>query len=100
MKKTKKSGSAIFMYCVIVITIITWIICFTLYYRNIYKTSVILWVGIIAFTIMYHFWGRIIMGNVSKLFKKHIHYKKAWFKENLKTNYINYYMLKIGREKL
>ena len=34
-----------------------------------------------AFTIMYHFWVRIIMGNVSKLFKKYINYKQWWFKE-------------------
>ena len=81
MKETKKSGPAIFMYFIIGITIITWIICFTLYYKNIYKTPAILWAGIIAFTIMYHFWGRIIMGNVSKIFKKHINYKKVWFKE-------------------
>ena len=81
MKKSKISGPAIFMYCVIGITIITWVICFTLYYRNINKTLVILWTGITAFTIMYHFWGRIIMGNVSKLFKKHISYKQKFFKE-------------------
>ena len=81
MKKTKKSGPAIFMYSVIAITIITWVICFNLYYRNIYKSGVILWTGITAFTIMYHFWVRIIMGNVSKLFKKHINYKQSFFKE-------------------
>ena len=81
MNKAKKSGSAIFMYCVIVITIIIWLLCFTLYYRNIYKNSVILWTGITAFTIMYHFWLRIIMGNVSKLFKKHIKHNQWLFKE-------------------
>ena len=81
MKKTKKSGPAIFMYCVIAITIIIWIICFTLYYGNIYKNGIILWIGITAFTIMYHFWVRIIMGNVSNIFKKHINYKQLWFKE-------------------
>lgn len=81
MSKTKKSGPAIFMYCVIAITLITSIICFYLYYGNIYKTEITLWIGIIAFTIMYHFWVRIIMGNVSKLFKKHINYKQWWFKE-------------------
>ena len=81
MSKTKKSGSAIFMYCVIGITLITSIVCFTLYYGNFYKSTVILWTGIVAFTIMYHFWVRIIMGNVSKLFKKHINYKQNWFKE-------------------
>lgn len=81
MSKTKKSGPAIFMYCVIGITLIISIICFYLYYGNIYRTETILWIGIIAFTIMYHFWVRIIMGNVSKLFKKHINYKQWWFKE-------------------
>ena len=81
MSKPKKSGPAIFMYCVIGITLITSIICFYLYYGNVYKTEMILWIGIIAFTIMYHFWVRIIMGNVSKLFKKHINYEQWWFKE-------------------
>jgi len=81
MKKIKKSGPAIFMYSVIVITAITSIICFVLYYGNYNKNEAILWTGITAFTIMYHFWVRIIMGNVSKLFKKHISYKQKWFKE-------------------
>lgn len=81
VKKNKKSGPAIFMYSVIGLTLITSIICFILYYRNIYKNEIILWVGITSFTIMYHFWVRIIMGNVSKLFKKHINYKQWLFKE-------------------
>ena len=81
MSKTKKSGPAIFMYCVIAITLITWLVCFAVYYKNIYKNGIILWIGITAFTIMYHFWVRIIMGNVSKLFKKYINYKQWWFKE-------------------
>lgn len=81
MSKPKKSGPAIFMYCVIGIALIASIICFYLYYGNVYKTETILWIGIIAFTIMYHFWVRIIMGNVSKLFKKHINYRQWWFKE-------------------
>ena len=81
MSKSKKSGPAIFMYTVIVITVIVSIICFILYYGNIYKNNIILWTGITAFTIMYHFWGRIILNNVSKLFKKHINYKQWLFKE-------------------
>lgn len=79
--KNKKSGPAIFMYSVIAVTLITSIVCFVLYYKNIYNSEIILWTGITAFTIMYHFWVRIIMGNVSKLFKKHINYKQWWFKE-------------------
>lgn len=81
MKIFQKSGPAIFMYCVIGITLITSIVCFGLYYSNINKNNIILLIGIVAFTIMYHFWVRIIMGNVSKLFKKHINYKQWWFKE-------------------
>lgn len=81
MSKTKKSGPAIFMYCVIAITVITSIVCFYMYYGNINDSKVILWTGIVAFTIMYHFWVRIIMGNVSKLFKKYINYKSWWFQE-------------------
>lgn len=81
MKILKKSGPAIFMYCVIALTLIISIICFSLYYRNVYKSGGILWTGIVAFTIMYHFWVRIIMGNVSKILKKHVNYKQAWFKE-------------------
>ena len=81
MSKSKKSGPAIFMYSVIVITLITSVTCFIIYYKNINNNKVILWTGITAFTIMYHFWVRIIMGNVSKLFKKHINYRQWWFKE-------------------
>ena len=81
MKRNKKSGSAIFMYWVIGVTVISSIICFTLYYKNIYKDEKVLWMGITAFTIMYHFWVRIIMGNVSKLFQNHINYNQRWFKE-------------------
>ena len=81
MSKTKKSGPAIFMYCVIAITAIMSTICFVLYYKNRYKNGIVLWTGITTFTIMYHLWVRIIMGNVSKLFKNHINYKQWWFKE-------------------
>ena len=81
MIKLNKSGPAIFMYIIILITLITSIICFYLYYCNINKAGIILWIGITAFTIMYHFWMRIIMGNVSKIFKKNINYNQWWFKE-------------------
>ncbi len=79
MSKTKKSGPAIFMYCVIAMTLVVAIVCFALYYGNINKNGIILWIGIASFTIMYHLWMRIIMGNVTKLFN--INYKQWWFKE-------------------
>ena len=81
MTKKQISGPALFMYCVIGITIILSTLCFYLYYKNVFRYEVVLWTGIVAFTIMYHFWVRIIMGNVTKLFKNKINYKQWWFKE-------------------
>ncbi len=81
MSKPKKSGPAIFMYIVIATTLILAIICFYIYYTNLNRSNIFLWIGITSFTIMYHLWLRIIMGNVSKLFKKHISYNQWWFKE-------------------
>ena len=78
-KKSRPSGPAIFMYCVIAVTVVIAVLCFALYYSGFFKNEVVLWIGIVCFTIMYHFWVRIIMGNVSKLFT--VHYKKWWFKE-------------------
>lgn len=79
MKKHKPSGPAIFMYCVIAIALITSTICFILYYGKHTESGAVLWTGITMFAIMYHFWVRIIMGNVSKLFK--VHYTQGWFQE-------------------
>lgn len=80
--KLNNSGPAIFMYSVIAICLITSIICFILYYGNHTDSQIVLWIGITTFTIMYHFWVRIIMGNISKLFRKNINYKQKWFKEH------------------
>lgn len=79
MSKQKISGPAMFMYAVIVITVITAAVCFSLYYTGKTENSAVLWWGIVAFMIVYHFWGRIIMGNVSKLFK--INPSCWWFQE-------------------
>ena len=79
--KLNNSGPAKFMYSVIAICLITSITCFVLYYGNYTENSVVLWTGVTTFTIMYHFWVRIILGNVSKLFRKHINYKQKWFQE-------------------
>ncbi len=79
MSKPKKSGSAIFMYCVIALCLTVATVCFVAYYGNFYRNGMVLWVGIVTFTVLYHFWLRIIMGNVTKLFK--IHYSHPWFKE-------------------
>lgn len=77
--KKKPSFSAILMYCIIGVSAVTCTVCFVLYYASILKTAVILWTGITCFTIMYHLWLRIIMGNVTKLFR--VSYKSHWFRE-------------------
>ena len=79
MSKQKKSGPAIFMYCVIAFAAVISAASFILYYSGLFTHGAMLWVGITAFTIMYHLWMRIIMGNVTKLFK--IRHSQAWFKE-------------------
>lgn len=78
-KKSRPSGPAIFMYCVIAVTAITSAVCFVLYYDGHTDSGFVQWTGITAFTIMYHLWLRIIMGNVTKLFG--ISYTQRWFKE-------------------
>ena len=79
MARRKPSGPAIFIYCVIALTVVLSVLCFTLYYAGFTESKVILWTGITVFTIMYHFWVRIIMGNVTKLVR--IDYRQWWFKE-------------------
>lgn len=81
MKKThhKPSGPAIFMYCVIAVSLIISVVCFVIHYSDVSSNLLFLWIGITFFTIMYHLWGRIILGGISKLLK--IHYNMWWFKE-------------------
>lgn len=67
------------MYCVIALTVMISAVCFTLYYTGMTYNGVVLWSGIVAFTVMYHFWVRIIMGNVTKLFT--IRYTQPIFRE-------------------
>ena len=81
MKLFQTSGPAIFMYSVIALGVIISVLCFSFYYGGYNENAGVLWTGITAFTITYHFWVRIILGNVSKLFRKHINYKQWWFKE-------------------
>lgn len=78
-KKAPPSGPAILMYCIIAVTLAMAAVSFTFYYGGFSQNAAFLWVGITAFTIMYHLWMRIIMGNVSKLFS--VQYTSLWFRE-------------------
>ncbi len=63
----KPSDPAIFMNSTIVLMVLISLTCFTFYYGNKTDSNVVLWTGIVAFMIVYHFWLRLIMGNVTKL---------------------------------
>lgn len=86
MEKAKKSGSAIFMDIVIFLMLMVSAVCFVLYYGGLFQSLVVLWVGIASFTILYHFWLRILMGKVTKRFA--IDYRAWWFKERRFEKYI------------
>lgn len=97
-QKHKPSGPAIFMYCVIALTAITATVCFYLYYSHTIDSDILLWTGVTSFTIMYHLWLRIIMGNVSKLLK--IEYNMWWFKErNFEKKLYKFFKVKKWKDK-
>lgn len=67
------------MYIVIVLMLAVAGVCFALYYGGFFKNLAVLWTGIASFTIVYHFWLRLIMGCVTRRFR--IRYTSWWFKE-------------------
>lgn len=79
MDKQKMSGSAIFMYIVILLCILSATVCFVLYYADVFPHGAVLWTGVTTFTILYHFWGRILLGKLTAHFP--IHHRHWWFKE-------------------
>ncbi|MBE6677829.1 MAG: hypothetical protein E7597_03440 [Ruminococcaceae bacterium] len=80
MKKEKKtSGAAVFMYSTIALTAVIATVFLFLYYAEIYKNSVTFWIGVVSFTVLYHFGLRIFMGEVTKRFD--FDYNHPWFKE-------------------
>ncbi|MBE6793385.1 MAG: hypothetical protein E7532_00385 [Ruminococcaceae bacterium] len=78
-KKSKPSFAAVLMYVIIGICLCAAAVFLGLYYTKVLYSTVILWLGIVSFTIMYHLWMRIIMGNATKLFR--INYQNFWFRE-------------------
>ncbi len=78
-EKAKPSGSAVFMYWVIGITATIAAVSLILYHTGTCTAGWIFWTGFVCFTIMYHLWMRIIMGNVTKLWN--LTYTGRWFQE-------------------
>ncbi|MBQ9832942.1 MAG: hypothetical protein IJO48_04330 [Clostridia bacterium] len=79
MQKHKLSGPAVFMYSAMVLMTVISAVCFSLYYFEVYKTTVILWTGIVSFMVLYHFSLRIFMGNITKRFR--IDYNHCWYRQ-------------------
>ncbi len=79
MQKKKKSGPQLFMHAVIVLTAIVACAAFILYYGHVWRRAAVLWCGIVCFMILYHFWVRILLGNLSKRFR--INSAHPWFLE-------------------
>ena len=78
-KNNNKSGPAVFMAPVIILMVVCAAVCFALYYSGLVRHGALLWTGISAFTIVYHFKGRLIMGEQTK--KWNISYTHPFFRE-------------------
>ena len=76
-KQKNNSGPAIFMDAVVIIMVAAAAACFALHYSGVVRHGAVLWTGVSAFTIVYHFKLRLIMGEWTK--KWGITYKHPWF---------------------
>ena len=94
--KSKLSGPAIFMYSAIVVMIFVSSVCFVLHYGKIFENGIVLWVGVVAFMILYHFGLRILMGNLTNKIK--IDYTHPWYTER-KCEKSLYKLLKVRKWK-
>lgn len=79
MSKPKKSGPAILIDWLILITAIITAACFALYYGNLLSHGAVLWTGIVAFVIFYQLFLRIFLGKLTPHFG--IRYTHPWFRE-------------------
>ncbi len=86
MKSKKLSGPAVFMYSVMALVAVVSAVCFWLHYAEIFEHGAVLWTGIVAFMILYHFGLRILFGEVTKRFKidyNHPFYRQRAFEKRL-----------------
>lgn len=97
--KNKKSGSATAIDMIIWITFILTIICFILNYANILKNNIILWIGIVTFTIWYQLWLRIFFGKQTK--KLNLNHSQKFFKElSFERKFYNFFKVKKWKKKV
>ena len=74
----KKSPVAILIDSIILVTFLVSVVSFALYYSDALPSDILLWVGIVAFMIMYHLGLRIFFGAFTG--KLGITYKSRFFK--------------------
>jgi len=79
MKKPQVSGPQIFMNSAIVLCAAAAAGCFFLHYGGRTDSAGVKWTGIVCFMIVYHFWLRLIFGNVTKFVR--IDRNHPWFRE-------------------
>ncbi len=96
MKSKKPSGPAIFMYSVMVLCAVIAAAGFYFYYSGVLSHDAVLWVGIVAFMILYHFGLRIGFGLVSKTLP--INYRHPWYNQR-KFEKMLYKLLRVRRWK-
>jgi len=80
MSKVKKSGPAVLMDLMIVIGAVTAAVCFTVHY-GFFENAAIMWTGVVAFTVVYQLWLRLVMGQAVGKFKSRIHYGGWLYRE-------------------
>ena len=78
-EKKNKSGSAVFMDVTVIVMLALAGVCFALYYTGACTHGAVLWIGVAAFTVVYHFKMRLIMGEQTK--KWGIRYDHPFFEE-------------------
>jgi len=79
-KKVKKSVPALIMDVVIGVALLLAAVCFACYYGGWLKNVVILWAGIVSFTVFYQLWLRILFGKITARVSPR--YSHPWFREH------------------
>lgn len=79
MSSKKPSGPAIFMYSVMALCTLVCGIGFFLYYSEVAASSFVMWSGVVAFMIIYHFGLRLLFGVITSKFPPDYHH--PWYKQ-------------------
>lgn len=79
MTEVKISGPALVMNLVIYLSAVLTVLCFVAHYGKFLENAVVLWTGVVSFTILYQLYLRLLFGKLNGHFC--INYKQWWFRE-------------------